>query len=80
MVPNIDDKDNASARDVRFGLLKEKCDRITHYLRQGKHVSGLTKNLQRTVRAQAKSYTWDESSKLLINVIKSTFLREFNRT
>ena len=71
MVPNIEDKNNASAREVRFGLLKEKCERIRHYLRYGVNVSGLTKNLQRTVCAHAKCYTWDESRELLINVIKS---------
>ena len=55
-----------NARRARMQQLKEKCDRVIHYLRDGKHVSGLTKNLQRAVRGQAKNYVWDESSKLLI--------------
>ena len=67
MVPNIEDKCNPKTREVRFEQIKEKCDRITQYLREGKHLQGLTNNLQRTVRGQAKHYIWDESSKLLIS-------------
>lgn len=38
----------------------EKCDRIIQYLRHGKHLE----NQQRVVRGQAKSYIWDETSKV----------------
>ena len=54
------------ARRACTQQLKEKCDRIIRYLRDGKHVLELTKNLQRAIHGQAKNYVWDESSKLLI--------------
>ena len=62
--------DKASGRRVRMEQLNEKCNRILHYLRHGKYVAGLTNNLQRSVRAQAKNYVWDETSKLLISLHK----------
>ena len=55
-----------NARRARMQQLKEKCDRIIRYLRDGKHVLELTKNLQRAIHGQAKNYVWDESNKLLI--------------
>ena len=50
-------------RSDRLAQHNEKCERIVHYLRHGKHQDGLTKNQQRTVRGQAKNYILDEISK-----------------
>ena len=66
MVPTTKEEHEPSSREARFEQLKEKCARIAHYLRCGKHVPGLSKNIQRTVRSQAKSYNWNESSKLIV--------------
>ena len=58
---NVKSETDLKTREKRFDLQHEKCERILHYLRHGKHVDGLTKNQQRVVRGQAKIYTLDES-------------------
>ena len=50
-------------RKDRLAEHYEKCKRIVHYLRHGKHQAGLSKNQQRVVRGQAKNYVLDETSK-----------------
>ena len=56
-------------RQDRMAQHNEKCERIIHYLRSGKHQDGLSKNQQRVVRSQAKNYVFDDTSKLLIYYI-----------
>ena len=51
------------SRKERMAEYNDKCERILHYLKHGKHQDGLTKNQQRVVRGQAKNYSVDESSK-----------------
>ena len=58
---NVKPETDLKTREKRFDQQREKCERILHYLRHGKHVDGLTKNQQRVVRSQAKIYTLDES-------------------
>ena len=58
---NVKPETDLKTREKRFDQQREKCERILHYLRHGKHVDGLTKNQQRVVRGQAKVYTLDES-------------------
>ena len=58
---NVKSETDLKTREKRFDQQREKCERILHYLRHGKHVDGLTKNQQRVVRGQAKIYTLDES-------------------
>lgn len=54
-------------REKRMSQHQEKCERILHYLRHGKHFDGLTKNQQRVVRSQAKHYVLDDTSKMLLS-------------
>ena len=65
-VSNTEIKVEQKSREDRFAQQQEKCERIVHYLRHGKHVDGLTKNQQRVVRIQAKNYFVDERSKLYV--------------
>ena len=58
---NVKLETDLKTRDKRFDQQREKCERISHYLRHGKHLDGLTKNQQRVVRGQAKIYTLHES-------------------
>ena len=58
---NVKPETDLKTREKCFDQQREKCKRILHYFRHGKHVDGLTKNQQRVVRGQAKVYTLDES-------------------
>ena len=57
---NVKPETDLKTREKRFDQQHEKCERILHYLRHGKHVDGLTKNQQRVVQSQVKIYTLDE--------------------
>ena len=48
-------------RQDRMAQHNEKCERIIHYLRSGKHQDGLSKNQQRVVCSQAKNYVFDDT-------------------
>ena len=52
-------------RNDRLVEHNKKCERIVHYLRHGKHQTGLSKNQQRVVRGQAKNYVLDETSEYM---------------
>ena len=52
-------------RSERMAQEQEKYERIVHYIQHGKNQEGLTKNQQRIVRRQAKSYIFDEKSKVI---------------
>ena len=64
--PALEIKRKAKTREERMAQNKEKCERISHYLRHGKHLPGLTKNQQRIVRGQAKNYILDETSNVYL--------------
>jgi hypothetical protein len=57
------DEPEKMTRKEHLAEHNEKCERIVHYLRHGKHQAGLSKNQQRVVRGQAKNYVLDETSK-----------------
>ena len=63
-VSNTEIKVEQKSREDRFAQQQEKCERIVHYLRHGKHLDGVTKNQQRVVRVQAKNYFVDKRSKV----------------
>ena len=58
---NVKGKTGVKSPKKHFDQQRKKCERILHYLCHGKHIDGLTKNQQRVVRGQAKTYTLDES-------------------
>ena len=64
--PALEIKREAKTREERTTQNKEKCERISHYLRHGKHLPGLTKNQQRIVPGQAKNYILDETSNVYL--------------
>jgi hypothetical protein len=61
-------KSPPKSRSERMAQERDKYEPITHYLRHGKNQEGLTKNQQRIVRRQAKSYFFEETSKILKSV------------
>ena len=63
--PAVVAESERKTRSDRMAQHNEKCERIVHYFRHGKHLDGLTKNQQRTVRGQAKNYILDETSKFI---------------
>ena len=65
-------KSPPKSRGERMAQEREKYERIMHYLRHGKNEEGLTKNQQRIVRRQAKSYFFEETSK----ITEINFLRQ----
>ena len=62
---NLPREPEPKTRENRMDQYKEKCERIIHYLRHGKHQDGLTKNQQRVVRGQAKNYVLHRASNCL---------------
>ena len=61
-------------RQDRMAQHNEKCERIIHYLRSGKHQDGLSKNQQRVVRSQAKNYVFDDTIKLIYYILTFVML------
>ena len=45
-------------RKDRLAEHNEKCERIVHYLRHGKHQAGLSKNQQRKIVAKLRTMFW----------------------
>lgn len=67
-------KSPLKTRSDRMAQEQDKYERIMHYIRHGKNQEGLTNNQQRIVRRQAKSYFFDETSKILKSIYVDAIL------